>query len=262
MAAFEKFGTTYMVCDSYRHMQFYPCLSIYLINRVWTRTQVSKSALSCTEENNNFQEKERETPECTFLCILMPLLRIELSFPWALHDLQLMKVVEVDFCINQQMYLCKHLSITYSRICETGLSFCWSTLFHEWQNIGPRYVQKTRAFFASLCHTSLMLLAAVAAAADSGTKKHISLPCWIGSLPWSHHRIRTGSGSASRLPPQSFLEASLATWVLPLTELWYLFPVQLRYLSMGIHCSPELSLCFVAQIPYCCFHCSRYCRCC
>jgi hypothetical protein len=43
-------------------------------------------------------------------------------------------------------------------------------------SIVPIYSQKTIAFFASPCHTCLVLPAAVAAAADSETKKHISLP--------------------------------------------------------------------------------------
>lgn len=64
-------------------------------------------------------------------------------------------------------------------ICESYkfLLLLISALFHAWRSIAPRYVQKTRAIFASLYHTCLMLLAAVVVVADSGTKRHISLPC-------------------------------------------------------------------------------------
>lgn len=264
MAAVEKFGTTSMVCDSYRHMQFFPFLSIYLINREWTKTQVSKSWAVVYRRKQQFSRERKGDSRMYFSVQFDATPDDRAVFSVALHDLYNQgRLWRVDFCINPHMYLCKHLSIACSRNCETSLNFCWSSLFHVWQNMVPRYAQKTRAFFASLYHTCLMLLAAVAVAADSGTKKHISLPCWTGSLLWSHHRIVIGSGSASLwLPLQRFHEASQATWVPPLTELWYPFLAQLRYLSMGIHCSPELSSCSVARTPCCCFRCSRYYRCC
>lgn len=59
MAAVEKFGTTCMVCDSYRHMQFCPCLSIYLINREWTKTQVSKSWVVVYRRKQQFSRERK-----------------------------------------------------------------------------------------------------------------------------------------------------------------------------------------------------------